>query len=91
MKGKNANQNKSIHKFLYDLQTTPKEEYINVTIVWVPLCTDVHTQTLLMNFILFCYHYSTAIVFYSFVSSLSQPRRLFVIIFGLLLKVTASS
>ena len=38
MKGQITNQNKSIH-----------EEYINRTIVWVLLCTDVERQTLFFD------------------------------------------
>ena len=36
MKYQNMNNNKSIHKCLYDLKKIPKEEYVTGNIVWVP-------------------------------------------------------
>ena len=58
IKYQNMNNNKLIHKCLYDLQKNPKEEYVNGNIVWGQLCTDIQRQNLFVDTfagnILFC-------------------------------------
>ena len=43
------NTHKIIHTCLYDMQQIQKEEYVNVNVVWVPLCTDVQRQILYID------------------------------------------
>ena len=49
MKCQNMNTHKIIHTCLYDMQQIQKEEYVNVNVVWVPLCTDVQRQILYID------------------------------------------
>ena len=49
MKYQNMNKNKSIHKFIYDMQNMHKEEYVDGNIVWVSLCTNLLRQTLFVD------------------------------------------
>ena len=49
MKCQNMNKNKTIHKYIYDMQKIQKEEYVDGNIVWVLLCTDIQRQTLFVD------------------------------------------